>query len=150
MLISKLMKKSGTSRKLRNYFLCQLFSITASSFCITFSKFKPLNLEIKIRVPMSCSNFLKAWGAWPALELLDNSTVDIFFLVQEILQEIHHTAGGHWPEDLSGHENQQEPDLLYTPLTSRDGSHKDKFGESVEILSAAGSSHKPGFLILDF
>jgi hypothetical protein len=55
----------------------------------------------------------------------------IFFLVQEILQEIHDTAGGR-QEDLSGQENQQEPDLLYTSLRSRDGSHKDNFGESLE------------------
>ncbi len=71
-------------------------------------------------------------------------TLDIFFLVQEILQEIHNTAGGR-QEDLNGQENQQEPDLLYTPLRSRDGSHKDYFGKSLEILSAAVESPNVDF-----
>jgi hypothetical protein len=68
-------------------------------------------------------------------------TLDIFSLVQEILQEIHDTAGGR-QEDLSGNEeNHQEPHLLYTTLRSRDGSYKDNFGdESLEIFSAAVES----------
>jgi hypothetical protein len=94
---------------------------------------------------VSCSYLSDSLRSMPWSYLL---TRDIFSLVQEILQEIHHTAGGR-QEDLNGQENQQEPHLLYTPLTSRDGSHKDNFGESLQILLAAlrsrYRSHKDNF-----
>jgi hypothetical protein len=103
-----------------------------SSFFLLLSGWSEIKytLEIKNQGGNEVFQFSEILRSMPWSHLL---TINIFFLVQEILQEIHNTAGGR-QEDLSGQENQQEPDLLYTTLTSRDGSHKDNFGESLQIF----------------